>query len=106
MGNFSERRRAVIDAAFAAFGEDALFGDAEQPVRIRFKGSDADEAISGLRVVASGLIGRLRSWEVSAPRRGQSLAVAAGDFAGTYTIMGEPMLDAKRIWTVELTQAA
>jgi hypothetical protein len=102
MAGFPEQRRALTDAAFAAFGEDALWLDQSQAVRVRVAGRDEEQGFGGARIVEKVLVIRLRSWEVELPAIGQKYLVEAGPDAGIYTIAAKPMLDPKGVWDCDV----
>jgi len=97
MADFPERRRALVDASFATFGEDA-----EWPklgiVRVRFKTTDEDSRFGGVDLVERSTVIRVRSWEVVQPAIGTVVTITDGPNAGSYPIVEKPMLDIKGVW--------
>jgi hypothetical protein len=67
MAGFPERRRWLVDASFATFGEDAEWPDLGT-VRVRFKTTDVDSRFGGVDLVERSTMIRVRSWEVWARR--------------------------------------
>lgn len=96
---FPEHRRALTDAAFATFGEDAVWEGLDLPVRVRFRTEDEEGGFSQSRFVTRALMLRVRSWEVEQPDEGQQVMLATGPHASTYAVSGEPRLDAKGVWS-------
>ncbi|WP_157134541.1 head-tail joining protein [Sphingomonas sp. PAMC 26605] len=93
----------MIDAAFVAFGEDAMWTGIEAPVRIRFGTSDEEGKFSESGFISRGDRMRVRQSEVPAPNEGDIVSVATGLNAGTYRLVGEPILGSKRVWDCDVT---
>lgn len=103
---FPEHRRALTDAAFATFGEDAAWDGIEAPVRVRFRTEDEEGGFSQSRFITRTLMMRVRSWEVAEPDDGQAVVLAAGPHAGRYVVSGEPQLDGKGVWSCPVRVAS
>jgi len=97
MAGFPERRRALVDASFATFGEDAEWPELGT-VRVRFKTTDEDSRFGGVDFVERSTMIRVRSWEVVQPAIGTVVIIADGPNAGSYPIVKRPMLDIKGVW--------
>ncbi len=97
MAGFPERRRWLVDASFATFGEDAEWPELGT-VRVRFKTTDEDSRFGGVDLVERSTMIRVRSWEVAQPAIGTVVEIATGPNAGSYPIVERPMLDIKGVW--------
>lgn len=97
MAGFPERRRAVVDASFATFGENAEWPDLGT-VRVRLKTTDEDGKFGNVNLVERSTVIRVRSWEVPNPTIGIVIEIATGPNAGSYPVVERPMLDLKGVW--------
>lgn len=112
--SFSERRRAVTDAAFATFGETALWSlgaDAigswmDKDVLVWFRKHDEDDRFGPISLVTTSEIIRVRSWEVEEPALDDLIEVRAGPHAGSYAVKARPMLDDRGVWHCPVENAA
>lgn len=95
--SFPERRRALVDAGFATFGEDAEWPELGT-VRIRFKATDEDSHFGTVNLVERSTVIRVRSWEVAQPAIGTVIEILTGPNTGSYPIVEKPMLDLKGVW--------
>jgi hypothetical protein len=102
MAGFPEQRRALTDATFAAFGEDAWWFDRPEPVRVRLISRDEEQGFGGTRIIEKVLVARLRSWEVEQPALDDKFYIEGGPNIGSYTIAAKPMLDTKGVWNCDV----
>jgi hypothetical protein len=102
----SERRRRLVDAAFATFGDAAEWSHlvAEQAqwvvdgVTVRCREQDQDDRFGAVSIIRRSIIIRVRSWEVETPEVDQVVDIADGRWAGSYVIAAKPMLDKSGVW--------
>lgn len=91
-----ERQQAAI---FARLGEDATWEGAAGPVRVIRR--DEDRQFGGeIEIVAEAHVFRVRRSEVDSPTAGQTVTLA--DSGESFTVMGTPKLDRRRVWHCEM----
>lgn len=105
MSGFPEQRRALTDAAFAVFGEDADWRGRPDPVRIRLKARDEEQGFASVRIVEKVLVARVRSWELTTPARGDGFSITTGPNIGSYVIAAKPMLDDHGVWDCDVERS-
>lgn len=105
MSGFSGHRRAIVDIAFATFGEPAAWSGQLSTVTVRFRAADADDRFGDVQLVRRTKIVRVRSWELT-PNEGDTVEIAAGPYAGKYKLQRGAKLDGKGVWDCPVVDAA
>jgi hypothetical protein len=103
MAGFPELRRALTDAAFATFGEDAAWSGRAQPVRIRVKGKDEDDRFGSVSLTRRTVVVLVRSWELT-PAQGDIVIIANPAVAGSWRVKARPMRDGKGVWVCSVEE--
>ena len=98
MSGFSEQRQALVDAAFAAFGDDASWSGFADPVRVRRLEYDDDARFGSVEAVVIVRFLRVRRSEVPNPAIGdEAVLVETGD---KFRVTGEPKLRRNGVWSM------
>lgn len=108
----SERRRRLVDAAFATFGDAAEWSHlvteqarwVMEPVTVRCREQDQDDRFGAVSIIRRSIIIRVRSWEVEMPEVDQVVDIPDGRWAGSYVIAAKPMLDKSGVWECPATR--
>ncbi|MHA3791457.1 head-tail joining protein [Sphingomonas sp. YL-JM2C] len=100
--SFSSARTRAIDAIFAHLGEEAIWEGVADPVRVIAR--DEDQQFGGeIEIVADTHILRVRRSEVASPTAGQVVTlIESGE---SFTVMGAPKIDRRRVWRCEVEPA-
>lgn len=98
MSGFSGHRRALVDIAFATFGEPAAWSGHPSTVTIRLKVGDQDDRFGAISLKRRSEILRVRSWEVEAPQPGDEVTLGPESGNAHYIVGEGVMLDKKGVW--------
>ena len=93
-----ERQQVAI---FRALGEDAVWADGPDSVRIRLTESDVLEPFGASQDVMRARFIRVRRSEVPAPADGEVVVLARGP---CYRVIAQPTLDRKGVWVCQVTE--
>ncbi|MFN3077501.1 MAG: hypothetical protein ABT940_11585 [Alphaproteobacteria bacterium] len=99
---------AMIDACFAALGENALYqpadGSPSRSVRVIVKRMDSVTVLGTTQVVAATAAIDVRIAEVPMPQVGDRVALLSGVF---YVVASDPLRDPERlVWTLSTSPPA
>lgn len=101
--SFPQARERLQASVFARLGEDALWGGAAEPVRVRFAEKDEVASFGQTDLMLATLVLRVRRSEVEAPSSGDVVELILS--GRRLRVTAEPRLDANGVWAIAVTDA-
>lgn len=99
--SFAESRGRLMDAVFARFGEDAIWADQAEPVRVIPREEDTDARFADATQIVAAKFLRVRKSEVASPEREQLVALVNGP---TFKLIADPELDRRGVWRCQVSE--